>query len=259
MRKLFQSDLPVRYPLNNAEFAAAHAKGFNPLIEYKEKPPSPDWETGVFSFSRKGGPEMARLSEERAQHERMVIERGYSAENRDFLIHELAQGGGFNLDRFYRDLEHGDNSSLYGVPYAFHLGNIEGPHGVIFQEMLRRVSAKAHRVLNIGCGPVGFQHANIEGCGITNIAYADIDDEHDTLGTIRRYLDRFGKKDVERSYTVIDKNDTDALKRAFSRQSITAVIRTGVGQITESELDGLNHLLAPVENYLFQIVYVINQ
>ena len=238
MKTLIQCDLPVEYPISPAELRAHQA--INAIERYRDQAPPEDEEFGLYTFSLKPQNRMRELQDVRRQVEEDMLRAGYTSESRTFTSEQLVLGAGISADRFYQS----PLAKITGVPYAFHIGNIEGPHGIFFVEMMREiVQRRSHRVLNMGYGPVGFQQRNIEALGVQSMVYADNDTG--ALETVRSYLERFGRPDVQRAFLAVDKDNFEQVTSRIEFQSVDAVIRTGVGKASEEEMAGLRHILKP--------------
>lgn len=249
MRRVIQSDLPIEYPITPDEW---EERGGDMLSRFSERAPHSGFEMGISGFTRFPG--RVDAVARRANEIQTLKERGYTPQERQFSDDELATGAGLNLYRFNRDewKNRTDGQYMKGVPYALHLGNVEGPHGNLLIETIRRgAERRVSRALNLGCGSIGFQHRNIERAGIKDIAYADNNSYSNgtpgpsSLAKVHFYLVQFGQRDVRREFIELDKNNPRAVRSSFNAGSIGTVIRTGVGRMTTDELVGLRHVMAP--------------
>lgn len=242
MHRVIQSNLPIEYPITPREREMAKKQRLIEEYAYRQLPD--DLETGPWAFNAL--PTNVDAVARRTREIQALRRRGYSPADRQFSDEELAKGAGLNPNRFtsHEWLNRRDGQYSKGVPHAYHLGNIEGPHGNLLIEMIQRgAEREVSRVLNIGCGQLGFQHRNIENAGVNDIVYAD--HSRSILEPVRAHLNLYGRPEVQRSFEALDKNDTAIIRSTFKAGSIGTLIRTGVGEMTPHELAGIQHIMAP--------------
>ena len=235
MKTVNNNDIPACYPISPP--LPGSLQTMELLDHLKENPPNE-----AINFSEHGfSPHFQVEWRERRQ---AVISgltrRGYRVDERVLTQKEFELGAGMGYEK-EGWLE--DKRGVFGIPYSLQWGNMEGPHGIFFVESIQRAQQRSiSRVLDIGCGPTGFQKINVEGLGINEVIYGDNSERY--LQSLQAYLERFGKNEVTREFRIVDKNNPKLVGANFEERSVGLLIRNGVGRFSSGETEGLKHFMA---------------
>jgi hypothetical protein len=247
MKEVRLTPIRDRYPITAVQLRMGRIG--NPLRSFEERMPPANFELGLGAFTDYPDYKLDRFRQARIGQIQLLMNRGYTTSNKPQDDETLARFMGVNPDRFGSGQGALGGEFSRGIPYAFHMGNIEAQQAAHLVDMIRRNSQReVNRVLNMGCGSVGFQHVNLEGLGIDKITYADINNLHapgdpKPLELLADRLKKMGRPDVERTYLTLNKDDIGAVCASIPANSIGAVIRTGVGNGSPTEMAGLRHAM----------------